>query len=154
MEALYFFYGKLFVQEYGFDFATYCYFTKNKCLGIINVNREHMFVFGGSGMFKPYFYTNTEPEKMQNSVDVIAVFHSNGHLRPLYVKLEGYDSVKIEEVISSKTVHYAGIETMKFVCSYVFMNEKRHLELHYHVQEHIWSVPGYRNGSYGEDNDG
>lgn len=99
-------------------------------------------------MFKPYFHEAAEEKRLPNGVDVIAVFNADGDLRPLYVKIEGHDSVKVERVLSSKTVGYAGMETVEFVCAYVFMNELRNLKLNYHVQEHVWAVPGMIDGIY------
>ena len=35
-----------------------------------------------------------------NFVDVIAIFNGEGNIRPLYIKIQGFDTVKIEHIVS------------------------------------------------------
>ena len=81
-----------------------------------------------------------------NNVHVIALFESNGSIRPIYVKAEGYDAVKIERVLSIKDAPFCGTgNVMEFNCTYIQNNMRKELKLRFSIRDHIWSIPNLTN---------
>lgn len=81
----------------------------------------------------------------ENRVDVIAVFDKEGNIRPLYVKLQGHDSVKVEKVYKIGNAPFAGSgNILEYDCGYVVDDTMRKFCLYYHVHEHCWTVPESR----------
>lgn len=76
-----------------------------------------------------------------NAVDVIAVFDTEGNIRPIYFKAQG-DSVKVEKVLSRKQTKFAGIDTIEYTVLYISDDYKRQVKLHYYIDAHTWSMPG------------
>ena len=81
-----------------------------------------------------------------NSVHVIALFDTDGNIRPIYIKAEGYDAIKIEHVLSSKDAPFCGTgRVLEFVCTYIKNNTRKKFRLHYSIRDHIWSIPDWNN---------
>ena len=78
-----------------------------------------------------------------HGIDVIAMFNDQGEIRPLYAKIKGYGTIKIEGVISVDDAPFTGRgNVLEFVCEYVLKNMTNMFKLRYHVKEHMWSAPG------------
>lgn len=78
----------------------------------------------------------------QNGVHVIALFNADGRIRPIYVKIEGYDSIKIEHVISVKDAPFCGTgNVLEFLCVYIQNNIQKKFKLRFNVHDHVWSIP-------------
>ena len=81
-----------------------------------------------------------------NFVDVIAIFDGTGRIRPLYLKVEGFDAVKIEHILSRGDAPFTGKgNVLLFQCVYDHMGEQRSIMLYYHVKDHVWTIPGTRD---------
>ena len=81
--------------------------------------------------------------KNENAVNVIAVFNSDGKIRPLYVKAEGYDTVKVSRVVSVKDAPFSGSgNVLAFTCRYISENMEKEILLYYNIHAHLWTVPG------------
>lgn len=79
--------------------------------------------------------------KEQKGIDVIAIFDSKGNIRPLYAKVEGYDAIKIENVIDVKNTTY---ERLDFTCVYIREGIKKKFTMCYNAQTHLWTIPGMK----------
>ncbi len=75
---------------------------------------------------------------------VIASFNAAGKIKPLYFQytdLYGDDSsIKIENVLSSKEDHYAGLPVIIYSCVAVVQNKRLQCKLRYHIIEHYWEI--------------
>lgn len=78
---------------------------------------------------------------VNRSVDVIAVFNNLGKIRPIYVKIEGFDVIKIDQVVKVKTEKESASPRIEFQCSYIYQNEKRMIILYFWLNKHIWAIP-------------
>ena len=77
-------------------------------------------------------------------VDVIALYSTNGDMRPLRFRMEDEDSrflcVDIEQIVSCREIQYVGIEARVFLC-YATIEDKRWLfELRYMIRSHSWDL--------------
>lgn len=75
-------------------------------------------------------------------VDVISFCSADGEIRPLRIRMEDKEHqllrLDIDEIISSKKIHYVGIEATVFLCR-ATVNEKQWLfELKYTLRTHRW----------------
>lgn len=81
-----------------------------------------------------------------NFVDVIAIFNGEGNIRPLYIKIQGFDTVKIEHIVSKGDAPFTGRgNVIAYKCTYIYMNEQKIVTLYYHIKDHVWTVPGLQN---------
>ncbi|MDF2589913.1 MAG: hypothetical protein K0S41_3754 [Anaerocolumna sp.] len=75
---------------------------------------------------------------------VIAVFNSNGKIKPLffqYKDIYGDDhNIKIDNIISSKEEHYAGLPCIIYSCTAIIQNKRLQCTLRYHVAQHYWEL--------------
>lgn len=71
-----------------------------------------------------------------NMVPVIASFDSEGHVRPLYVRINEV-SLKIYSSYEKPSFH----GFMEFQCKVIDNNCLKPLILTYHKRENIWSTP-------------
>ena len=75
-------------------------------------------------------------------VDVIAMHSANGDIHPLRFRMEDEQHqllrIDIEEIISSKTVLYVGIEAQIFLCKATVQGRKWLFELRYTIRSHSW----------------
>lgn len=69
-------------------------------------------------------------------VPVIASFDSEGHIAPLYVRINGL-SLKIESFWISSTFH----NTVDFKCKVSDQGYLKPLSLSFHRDEGMWTVP-------------
>jgi len=77
-------------------------------------------------------------------VDVIAMHSANADILPSRVPMEDQHHqllrIDIEEVISSKTVLYVGIEAHTFLCKATVQGRKWLFELRYTIRSHSWCL--------------
>ena len=77
-------------------------------------------------------------------VDVIAMHSANGDIHPLRFRMEDEQHqllrIDIEEIISSKTVLYVGIEAQIFLCKATVQGRKWLFELRYTIRSHSWCL--------------
>ena len=69
-------------------------------------------------------------------VSVIASFDSDGHIRPLYVRI-GESTCKVLSSISKNEFRFG----MEYNCTIADGAMKRHLLLTYHTREQLWTIP-------------
>lgn len=78
----------------------------------------------------------------QQPVDVIAVYGTDGSIKPLRLRMEDgahqLMRIDIQEVISSKEVQYAGIEAFVFLCRAFVERQEWLFELKYTIRSHSW----------------
>ena len=67
-------------------------------------------------------------EQKNSPVDVISVCSASGDIRPLRLRMEDEQHqllrIDIDEVISSKSIQYVGIEATVFLCRATVGNKK------------------------------
>lgn len=73
---------------------------------------------------------------MDMAVPVIASFDSEGHLKPVYVRLVG-----TARKIDSCWMQSQFVNTMVFNCKVIVEDRLVPLQLTYHSREHVWTVP-------------
>ncbi len=77
-------------------------------------------------------------------VDVIAMHSANGDIHPIRFRMEDEQHqllrIDIEEIISSKTVLYVGIEAQIFLCKATVQGRKWLFELRYTIRSHSWCL--------------
>ncbi len=80
-------------------------------------------------------YTNFDYRPI-NIVPVIASFDSEGHIAPLYVRIDG-ESYKIDSYWSSSSFR----NSVEFKCKVVCGEYLRPLSLTFHREEGMWTMP-------------
>lgn len=77
-------------------------------------------------------------------VDVISVCSTDGNIRPLRLRMEDdckqLVRVDIEEVISTRQIHYVGIECIIFLCTATVGRRRKVFELRYLLRDHTWCL--------------
>ena len=77
-------------------------------------------------------------------VDVISVCSADGQIRPLRLRVETEDHqllrVDIDEVVSSKSIQYVGIEAQIFLCKAKVKGREWLFELKYTIRTHSWCL--------------
>lgn len=77
-------------------------------------------------------------------VDVISMCSANGDIRPLRFRMEDEEHqllrIDIEEIISSKSIQYVGIEAQIFLCRATVKGKKTLFELRYTIRSHNWCL--------------
>lgn len=77
-------------------------------------------------------------------VDVISMCSANGDIRPLRFRMEDEDHqllrIDVEEIISSKSIQYVGIEAQIFLCRATVKGKKTLFELRYTIRSHNWCL--------------
>ncbi len=77
-------------------------------------------------------------------VDVISMCSTDGQIRPLRLRLEDEEHqllrIDIEEVLSSKTVQFVGIEAQIFLCQATVRGARWMFELKYTIRTHRWCL--------------
>ena len=77
-------------------------------------------------------------------IDVISVCSASGEIRPLRFRMEDEAHqlvcVNIDEVISSKTIQYVGIEAQVFLCRATVKGKQWLFELKYTIRSHNWCL--------------
>ncbi len=77
-------------------------------------------------------------------IDVISVCSADGHIRPLRLRMEDEAHqllrIDIDEVVSSKTVQFVGIEAQIFLCKAFVQGKPWMFELKYTIRTHCWCL--------------
>ena len=77
-------------------------------------------------------------------VDVIALYSTNGDIRPLRFRMEDEDHrllrIDIEKVVSCREIQYVGIEARTFLCYATIEDRQWLFELRYTIRSHSWSL--------------
>lgn len=77
-------------------------------------------------------------------VQMLAVTDRNGRLTPIWFRFETSDhliqKVSIEKTISRDESRYVGVWEKRFICSAVFGDRRRLMELRYHVESQKWRI--------------
>lgn len=77
-------------------------------------------------------------------VDVISICSAGGEIRPLRFRMEDEGRklmrVDIDEIISSKTIQYVGIEAQIFLCRATVRGKHTLFELRYTIRTHSWCL--------------
>ena len=81
---------------------------------------------------------------MNVQVEMICVCGADGKLTPLRFRMENEErclqTVVITQVLVSKSIQYAGIDAIQYLCK-VLADEKEHVfELRYTLKTHRWSI--------------
>ena len=83
-------------------------------------------------------------EQVNMPVDVISMCSANGQIRPLRLRMETEDHqlmrVDIDEIVSSKSIQYVGIEAIVFLCRATVEGKEWLLELKYTIRTHSWCM--------------
>lgn len=77
-------------------------------------------------------------------IDVICVCSTCGEIRPLRFRMENEEHrllrVDIDEIISTKTIQYVGIEANVYLCKAVVEGVQWLFELKYTIRSHSWCL--------------
>ena len=83
-------------------------------------------------------------EHINTPVDVISMCSANGDIRPLRLRMESQDHQlmrgDIDEIVSSKSVQYVGIEAIIFLCRAMVEQKEWLFELKYTIRTHSWCL--------------
>lgn len=75
-------------------------------------------------------------------VDVISVCSASGEIRPLRLRMADEEQerfrIDIEEIVSTKEIHYVGVEATVFLCRATVWDRKWLFELKYIIRTHTW----------------
>lgn len=78
------------------------------------------------------------------AVDVIAVCHADGTLRPLRFRYEDGEhrlrSMRVDEVLCCKPIEYVGVEAFIYSCRAWDEAQEHLFELKYTVRSHCWTL--------------
>lgn len=86
-------------------------------------------------MGKKVSYTSFDYKPVE-IVPVIATFDTEGHITPLYVRIDG-ESYKI----SSSWASYVFSNVVNYKCKIIDGNYEKPLSLSYHREEGMWTIP-------------
>ena len=77
-------------------------------------------------------------------VDVICVCSADGEIKPLRFRMEDEEHqllrVDVDEVISSRSIQYVGIEAQIFLCRATVRGKQWLFELKYTIRSHSWCL--------------
>lgn len=77
-------------------------------------------------------------------VQMLAVTDRNGKLTPLWFRLETeehqIEKIAIEKTISRDECAYTGIREKKFICSALFGDKRKIMEIRYNIESQKWRI--------------
>ena len=86
----------------------------------------------------------TEILHARQGIDVIASFNPKGIIKPLYFEYpNSYIEnlyIKIEDILSIKEEHFAGIAILVYNCLANFQNRSISFTLRYYILNHQWEI--------------
>jgi hypothetical protein len=121
------------------------FIDKNICSYYIKGLKDDIIMFNSSFSIE-YSTDNAKSGTLYSKLEtgVIAVFNPNGKIKPLffqYTDLYGDNhNIKIDNILSSKEEHYAGLPTIVYSCDAIIQNKRVQCILRYHVTEHHWEL--------------
>lgn len=81
---------------------------------------------------------------MNLQIEMISVCGTDGKLTPLRFRMEDEDqclqTVAISQVISARSIRYAGVDAIQFLCKARLAGKERLFELRYTVGTHCWTL--------------
>ena len=81
---------------------------------------------------------------MNLQIEMISVCGTDGTLTPLRFRMEDEEqclqTVAISQVVSSRTIQYAGIDAIQYLCKARLAGKERLFELRYTVCTHCWTL--------------
>ncbi len=81
---------------------------------------------------------------MVQQVEMISLCGTDGSLTPLRFRMEdeaqGLQTVAILQILCVKSIQYAGIDAIQYLCRAKFEGRERLIELRYTVATHRWSL--------------
>ena len=81
---------------------------------------------------------------MNLQIEMISVCGTDGALTPLRFRMEDEEqclqTVAISQVVSSRTIQYAGIDAIQYLCKARLAGKERLFELRYTVRTHCWTL--------------
>lgn len=81
---------------------------------------------------------------MNLQIEMISVCGTNGTLTPLRFRMEDEEqclqTVAISQVVSFRTIQYAGIDAIQYLCKARLAGKERLFELRYTVRTHCWTL--------------
>lgn len=81
---------------------------------------------------------------MNLQIEMISVCGTDGTLTPLRFRMEDEEqclqTVAISQVVSSRTIQYAGIDAIQYLCKARLAGKERLFELRYTVRTHCWTL--------------
>ena len=81
---------------------------------------------------------------MNLQIEMISVCGTDGTLTPLSFRMEDEEqclqTVAISQVVSSRTIQYAGIDAIQYLCKARLAGKERLFELRYTVRTHCWTL--------------
>lgn len=85
-----------------------------------------------------------EPELVNIPIQMVAASDRDGKITPIFFRFETeahqIEKVMIERTISRDECCYVGIREKRFVCSALICEERRLMELRYHVENQKWRI--------------
>lgn len=85
-----------------------------------------------------------EVSAVTQQIEMISVCATDGTLTPLRFRLEDeahcLQTVPILRTESCKTIQYAGVDAIQYLCKVTMEGRERLLELRYTVRTHRWSL--------------
>lgn len=73
---------------------------------------------------------------MHKDIEVMAVFKANGDIKPIYVRLEEGNMLKVDYYTSANK-RYAGVSSVEFECK---IENGTELVLIYFLNKHQWKI--------------
>lgn len=77
-------------------------------------------------------------------IQMIAATDTSGRMSPIRFRFEAEDhhieTVTIEKTVSRDESNYAGVREKRFICTAVVGEERRFMELRYHVGSQKWRI--------------
>ncbi len=81
---------------------------------------------------------------MNLQIEMISVCGTDGTLTPLRFRMEDEEqclqTVAISQVVSFRTIQYAGIDAIQYLCKARLAGKERLFELRYTVRTHCWTL--------------
>ena len=86
----------------------------------------------------------SEVRTVNQQIEMISVCATDGTLTPLRFRVEDeahcLQTVRILRTESYKTIQYAGVDAIQYLCKATLEGRERLLELRYTVRTHRWSL--------------
>lgn len=80
----------------------------------------------------------------QIPIQMMSITDRDGRLTPIWFKFETeehfVEKIMIEKTISRDESNKVGIREMRFICSAIFGEQRRLLEIRYRIESHQWRI--------------
>ncbi len=79
---------------------------------------------------------------LNKPVQMLSLHNVDGGLQPLRFRYEderhNLHTVSIQEILSAKEIHYAGIQGLQYLCRAMVLDQEKVFELRYLIKSHRW----------------